>query len=81
MKNFNDFNDSIALNYFKELYNDGGMSGDVYEDILMDSKDSILSLDKNGNKNEIEKSVLDFLQDIGVISGDVYDTEMEFLNR
>lgn len=77
MKKFDEFKNSIALKYLKELYDIGGISTDVYEITLYEDKDNILSFDELGNEREIKKKVLNYLyKDVGGISTDVYDMEI-----
>jgi len=81
MKKFDEFENSIALKYFKELYNIGAISTDVYEITLAEDRNSIINLDDVGNYREIKIAVLNYLDNVGGISTDAYDMEMEELNR
>jgi hypothetical protein len=79
MKHLKRFNESVALNYMKELYNDGGMSTDVYQTVLSEDTDKLTEFDKLEDKSKIKRKVLELLDDIGGISSDVYSMELENL--
>jgi hypothetical protein len=78
LKKFNEsFNESIALEYLKDLYHIGGISSDAYDMVKHEDEDYLMGFDDIGNSSEIKKKVLDHLNDVGAISTDVYELEME----
>jgi hypothetical protein len=82
IKSFNSFNESrvnesIALDYLEEIYNRGAISSDAYDLVSMEEGDYLYSLE--GDEVEVKKEVLDLLNDIGAISTDAYQLEMENL--
>jgi hypothetical protein len=82
LKKFNEsFNESIALEYLKDLYHIGGISSDAYDMVKYEDEDYLMSFDDIGNSSEIKKKVLDHLNHVGAISTDVYELEMENISE
>ena len=78
LKRFNEsFNESIALDYLKDLYHIGGISSDAYDLVKHEDEDYLMSFDKLGDTSKIKKEVLNHLNNVGAISTDVYELEME----
>lgn len=82
LKRFNEsFNESIALDYLKDLYHIGGISSDAYDLVKHEDEDYLISFDKLGDISKIKKEVLNHLSDVGAISTDVYELEMENISE
>lgn len=82
IKRFNEsFNESIALDYLKDLYHIGGISSDAYDLVKHEDEDYLISFDKLGDISKIKKEVLNHLSDVGAISTDVYELEMENISE
>ena len=70
-------NESIALDYLKNIYQIGAISSDVYDLVLHEDGDYLDSL--KGDERDVKKKVLKLLDDVGGISTDAYRLEMENL--
>jgi hypothetical protein len=82
LKKFNEsFNESIALDYLKRLYQIGGISSDVYDMVKHEDEDHLISFDEIGDSSKIKKKVLKHLNNVGAISTDVYELEMENISE
>ena len=86
IKNFKSFNESnseninVAVEYYKSLYKIGCISSDVHDQCLPDIEDIGTEGNTNGlTEIEIKVEVLNFLNDVGGISSDVYEMEMDEL--
>jgi hypothetical protein len=79
MKYLKRFNESTSLDYLKDLYHNGGISSDAYN--LVKHEDDLISFDKLCDISKIKKGVLNYLSDVGAISTDVYQLEMENISE
>jgi len=73
------FENSIAFNYLKELYSNGVISTDIYDTILYEDEEKLKLFDNIKDERKIKIKILDYIMNLGGISTDAYDMELNEL--